>query len=225
MEIIFNDNSRKMVNGYFERTFRWRVEKIAQRPNANGFIVQKITRRTTASEEFWARIGCWQAFNHEYVEAWKVRNGIIVFSEGQDYGFDDCWIYNSKIPSFDAMLSDIADKYLTHGLVKICGEVYWLDENDSRTLMLENYLQVGKVRYAGNLLSTEKFDAIDKSEMIDSITFQSSWDFSNDTKFIEGIRQIYLEANVSPECRREDIDNHFSKLPVYEELLKRFATE
>lgn len=212
------------VNGYFDRKFKWNVSQIAKQENANGYIVQKIIRHTKASENFLPLKNNTKVFCHTYFEAWKVENGIIVYPAEQQYEFDDRWTYNSSISTFDAMLEDCADKYLTSGCITMTGEVYWLDAADKRVASLESRFKMNnKDTYAGELLSTENFEELNETEKIDTRSFQASWDFSTESKFVDEICKIYEKRDISSEITQQDIQRHFSKLPVYSKLLRRIT--
>lgn len=210
------------VNGYFERKFKWKVSQIAQQEYANGYIVQRIIRHTEASENFLPLKSETEAFCHTYFEAWKVQNGIIVYPAEQQYEFDDRWLYNAHIPSFDAMLNDCAEKYLTSGCITMIGEVYWLEASDERIAILESRFKMNnKDTYAGELLSAETFEELHETEKIDTHSFHASWDFSTESKFVDAICEIYEKRDISSEIIQQDIQEHFSKLPVYSKLLRR----
>lgn len=225
MCMIYDEHKTTEVNGFFKRCFRWNVSEISKREHANGYIIQKITRSTTANELFWSKHSVKEPFCHTYFEAWHIVNGKVVNPDNTDYGFDDRWYYNSTIPTFNALLIDCKEKYLTEGCVSMHGEVYWIDNIDARVNSIETRFKVGNVPYAGELLSAWHCDFLSDEDLVGSHSFHSSWDFSNDIKFLDAISTIYAERNIDQSTRAQDISQFFSELPVYELLLDRIIAE
>lgn len=224
--MYYNEKISIRSNGFFERTFNWDVRKISNSDHANGYIVQKITRETIASDIFW-KTHKKAPFCHKYFEAWKVDHGKIVYNktiqavqEDANYTFDDRWIYCEKIPSFEGVLNDCKDKYLTFGSIKITGDVYWLNSNDSRITIINKTFKENFVEYAGFLPAAYAFAELENEQSIFSYPFTVRWDFSTNDKFIEGICEIFKNSLLNSEQKEKDLTSIFSPLPIYEELRK-----
>lgn len=213
-----NEKINRETNGYFERTITWNVLAIAEKEHANGYIVQRINRKTEACKSFWSTQDNKEPFFHEYWEAWLVKDGKIEFTEKYDTEYDDIWSYKSKVPSFDAKMKDYAEKLYTKGTIKMQGDVFWVDINDAKATILEKTFKKKAVPYAGELLSSWTFAEMEGENPKQSVFFSSSWDFLTKEKFFEAVWMIYRELDTSLEKLEEDIDSFFSSLDVYNEL-------
>ncbi|GEM_PF-5790914 len=226
--MICNEKVIKRSNGFFERTFNWDVIALSKRHLSNGYIVQHITRETNASPNFWEfHKEERKAFCHEYSEAWKVENGRIVYDEEmqliqkeQSITYDDYWKYGATVPSWNGLMWDYVEKYLTYGKVAITGNVFWVDTSDSITPTLENTFKKNAIEYAGMLPSTNNFPEIENRQPAFSHNYISSWDFSTPEFFIQSICELYKIIE-NREQIEKDINHFFSQLPIVDELRKQ----
>lgn len=224
MQLTLNECFKKWDNGFFDREFCWNIDAIAGE-NANGYIVQKIERKTTASESFWEKNDEQEGgpFFHCYYEAWKVENGKIVHSSEEatnNQSFDDCWGYNDKrMISMARKMYGLAESYRTCGEIHMIGTVYWFSEDEDTVPILEKALKKGAVSYAGKLLSSWKLQAIECKTPIGSHELRVAWDLSTDEKFIDAVKTAF--NGTSKEQIRKDIDTFFKDLPVYDELKRK----
>lgn len=220
MKVFNNEQICRYDNGFFKRTINWDVTALAENELADGYIVQKILRNTEATEAFWDHHSDKEVFCHEYWEAWPVKNGVIVYQNDYDNKYDDMWSYGSKISSFNAKMSDYAEKLYTNGTICMKGDVYWLDDNDEREEILKKTFSRMVVEFAGELLSSETFDAMKDAKPKASVCFCSSWDFSTKEKFFDAVWKVYETTKLGQQQMIKDVDEFFSKLDVYEELKK-----
>lgn len=138
----------------------------------------------------------------------------------QSITYDDYWKYGARVPSWDGLMRDYVEKYLTYGKVAVTGNVFWFDTSDSITPALENTFKKNAIEYAGILPSTSNFPEIENRQPTFSHNYISSWDFSTPEFFIQSICKLY-EIIENREQIEKDINHFFSQLPIVDELRKQ----
>ncbi len=201
-DIILHVKTVEYKNGTFIRTCQWNITKIiGQSSVKSGFIVQHITRRTVDSKNQYIDK---TEYNHEYWEAWPVKNAQITLP-GYDKkcGVDDTWstferdwnwtALNYKNTWMKEILTERKDSY---GEIAMTGIVYWAPVGSELEEIVKNTFHE-KIPMAGNLPAAwnvngyERFIPVDKE-----IPYHHSWDLTNDEKYHQALNEIDTEFSI-----------------------------
>ena len=214
--MITNEIINEYPNGFFERTFKWNESKIEKL--GNGYLVQKIERKTTASYNF----DCsGKEYNHTYFEAWKVRNGKIVYNLDCEEPYDDKWVYSAFAMGdmFGAKMKDYKSKYQTAGVVRILGTVFFAAEGSSAEKEVEEKFVKGEIPFALDLPSSFVFESEKDLSPIFEHSICGAWDLFTAESVIDALVKDYKKSEIILEYAIEYI-KIFADLDFYEDLYK-----
>ena len=214
--MITDEYIKEYPNGFFERSFCWDEAEIKKL--GNGYLVQKIIRKTTASHNFDCSD---KSFNHTYFEAWKIENGKIIYNLNYVEDYDDRWVYFvfSLDDGFCAKMKDYKAKYHTSGIVRISGTVFFAEES-SAAKEVEEKFTVGKVPFAGDLLSSDVFESEKDLMPIFEHDFCGMWDLHTAEDMVNALVEDFRKSSITAEDALEYI-KIFGDLDFYEDLFER----
>lgn len=214
--MITNEIINEYPNGFFDRAFKWdesEIEKLG-----NGYLVQKIERKTKASYNF----DCsGKEYNHTYFEAWKIENGKIVYNLDYEEPYDDKWVYSAFAmhDMFWAKMKDYKSKYQTAGVVRILGTVFFASEGSSAAKEVEEKFAVGEIPFASDLLSSFVFESEKDLSPIFEHHICETWDLFTAENMIDALIKDYKKSEIILEDAIEYI-KIFADLDFYEDLYK-----
>ncbi len=216
--MICNEKITTNKNGWFERTFCWDTEKI--KSLGNGFIIQKIVRKTTIQGEFIVPDSDKFKFNHTYYEAWRVENGTPVYDENINVSFDDQWLYRAVdiIDPLGAMLKDYSSKYESSGTISMTGTLFFVPQKHSVTQAILSEFSSGQVPFAGSLLSSFCCPVENYFSPIFEHSFSHGWKLLDENDFISAVILEIHKSNLSLDDCKTYLQPCFSNLPIYEKL-------
>lgn len=215
--MIISEIINEYPNGFFERTFKWdeaEIEKLG-----NGYLVQKIERKTTASYNF----DCsGKEYNHTYFEAWKIENGKIVYNLDYEEPYDDKWVYSAFAMDdmFWAKMKDYKSKYQTAGVVRILGIVFFASEGSSAAKEVEEKFAVGEIPFASDLLSSFVFESEDNLLPIFEHHICGVWDLFTAESMIDALTSEYKNSSIKADEAYEYIEI-FENFDFYKKLVKK----
>lgn len=220
-------NERIIVNknGCFERKFYWNRD--ALRSLGDGFLIQKIERRTIASESFTLPDTINNPFCHTYYEAWNIKDGNPVYDDCSGGDFDDRWSYGvlSLIDPLGGVLKDYSSKYKTSGTITMYGTLFFVPENHELAPALCSCFSMGNVVFAGKLLSCYKCDVEMHFRRIFQHVFSHQWQLEEDDAFITAVAFELEQHKLSLEECTSYLEPCFGELPIYEKLRERILNE
>ena len=200
---------------------KWNVEQIADCEKANGYIVQHFTRKEIPTNIITSN-------DEDYYEAWKVINGLIIYSDGKTSSdFDDAFALGMNFVdevSSEELADHVCRSAGTTGEIRFNGEVYWIPIDDELYSVVDKW-ENGAIICAGNLKATYKFDEIKSRKIL----FRRSeiihkWNMKEENKIYDNVIRV-LSKDIFASCRDENIELNVKEMNVSEELKNRILAE
>jgi len=157
----------------------WNVEQITKTSTAEGFIVQKFTRKLTPHNILSVNEYC----DISYFEAWRVKNGRVYY-EDNNIKCDDRFCIGNPLNTSNEFFYSLDTK----GHYVFSGEVFWIETGSSLYNIVDGW-KIEGVKQAGKLKSSEEFDAIKTIQpLFEREKFIHSWDLSTPDKIYTSAR-------------------------------------
>lgn len=230
----YNDQCKKLSNGFCKRTFRWNMSNIIPPTwnTSSGYLLQKIDRITKASDNFWNdRDKNSEDYNYSYYEAWKVCNGVIEFPYITDYGYDDCWLTATsdgdlfrleRISFDDWMFLEYIKRYGTKGIHIQTGNVYWISSTQVDLIRcIESELHFGQITSANELIAAKTITFQDQLGSPLTHSMQSEWNLEDEINFFHEIRKCIAGKKIRFSRLEQWIDEH--NQPIFGRIIKEFS--
>lgn len=182
--IVKEEHSKSFI---FEYQINWNVEAISGVSNANGFIVQHFSRKSTPSN--------FAVKDSEYWEAWKVKNGICV--DRGNLCDDEFEVFMELADSFRVSLG-------TSGSYELNGDVYWMPVTSEVYSTIDSWSKTAVREANGLRASYDKPDGIDSYFVFSRPQFIHSWSLLEEAEIKEKILATYL--HFCPQYTTTDID-------------------
>lgn len=164
----------RYLGGDFDRKILWNVSAFTESSHVSaGYIVQHIFRKTEDTKGTFVGAD----YNHDYWEAWKVNNNRIILEE--DTGYHDRWTTAFSlftVPAMEYCIRQNAEKRRdSSGHTEMEGYVYWAPLGSDLFHIVQKTFKVGKVIWAGQLLSTEKITEYQKFKYVFHHMIRHPW--------------------------------------------------
>ena len=116
-------------------------------------------------------------------------------------------------------MKDYKAKYHTSGIVRISGTVFFAEES-SAAKEVEEKFTVGKVPFAGDLLSSDVFESEKDLMPIFEHDFCGMWDLHTAEDMVNALVEDFRKSSIMAEDALEYI-KIFGDLDFYEDLFER----